>query len=567
MSVTDSKEVQITFRDTISFVGELEIDRFLLTALSNQRDRITILKLEQVLEKFIKDGRRNRLEFPAMSSYQRLILHRVAQYFRLEHSVVELDALKRTIILNKTSESRIPVLRFFDLVEQETIEIQTKPVKIMKREDKKHSKLTEDLPREKPQLLPDKVKINGKDRTLEEREEEYAKARARIFGIESNAVEESISFIPNPQMNAVVNPTPISPRDQSRKLDEDQNDKVKQTKKLNLDDDPIDYYRRIPDSAFVNKATTLNREQLYSSHDPVYNRNQYTPVGVNLYSQNVTWFQPTYSLNSVQSSITPEPTLNPYSFNGYSTRQKFPHRLGERHGSFDLDLRSSQTILPVASLSAPVLPHYYDSFSGYNSTDDNSCQTYPSPYVGNVSFVNNPIEPTHQQSYPYERRIQTTFDPNPTKHSLPISNPLSVPSKEMKSSYTGESQPHFPRSPSHDSFFSGNQVVLQTLSSDSITVSQMDSMKSVPSKLEHILEISLPIKESQLNEIKETGAIIKKLENDVLLAIYKTSTAANLALGKINTDTLILRHWTLPLGAVPSTTLSSTVNDQKESFP
>jgi len=137
MSVTDSKEVQITFRDTISFVGELEIDRFLLTALSNQRDRITILKLEQVLEKFIRDGRRNRLEFPAMSSYQRLILHRVAQYFRLEHSVVELDALKRTIILNKTSESRIPVLRFFDLVEQETIEIQTKPVKIMKREDKK----------------------------------------------------------------------------------------------------------------------------------------------------------------------------------------------------------------------------------------------------------------------------------------------------------------------------------------------------------------------------------------------------------------------------------------------
>lgn len=40
-----------------------------------------------------------------MTSYQRLIVHRVAQYYRLEHAVLELDGLRRTIMLTKTSES------------------------------------------------------------------------------------------------------------------------------------------------------------------------------------------------------------------------------------------------------------------------------------------------------------------------------------------------------------------------------------------------------------------------------------------------------------------------------
>jgi hypothetical protein len=51
-----------------------------------------------------------------MSSYQRLIVHRVAHHFRLHHVVVDPDGLgqKRAIILFKTPESRVYVsLRSF----------------------------------------------------------------------------------------------------------------------------------------------------------------------------------------------------------------------------------------------------------------------------------------------------------------------------------------------------------------------------------------------------------------------------------------------------------------------
>lgn len=47
-----------------------------------------------------------------MSSYQRLIVHRVAQHFRLHHVVVDTDGQgqKRAIVLFKTPESRVYVV-------------------------------------------------------------------------------------------------------------------------------------------------------------------------------------------------------------------------------------------------------------------------------------------------------------------------------------------------------------------------------------------------------------------------------------------------------------------------
>lgn len=44
-----------------------------------------------------------------MSSYQRLIVHRVAHYFRLDHAVFDMDGTKRSIVLFKTPQSRMCV--------------------------------------------------------------------------------------------------------------------------------------------------------------------------------------------------------------------------------------------------------------------------------------------------------------------------------------------------------------------------------------------------------------------------------------------------------------------------
>jgi hypothetical protein len=58
-------------------------------------------------------ARHNRLELKPMTSYQRLIVHRVAHYFKLDHVVVDSqnpsdDALnKRKMVLYKSQETRV----------------------------------------------------------------------------------------------------------------------------------------------------------------------------------------------------------------------------------------------------------------------------------------------------------------------------------------------------------------------------------------------------------------------------------------------------------------------------
>ncbi len=45
-----------------------------------------------------------------MSSYQRLIVHRVAQYFLLDHAAVDITNLKRAVVLFKSPQSRVYVI-------------------------------------------------------------------------------------------------------------------------------------------------------------------------------------------------------------------------------------------------------------------------------------------------------------------------------------------------------------------------------------------------------------------------------------------------------------------------
>ena len=50
----------------------------------------------------------NKLEFPPMDSYQRLVVHRVAQYFKLDHAVIGPTINnKRTVVLFKKPNSQM----------------------------------------------------------------------------------------------------------------------------------------------------------------------------------------------------------------------------------------------------------------------------------------------------------------------------------------------------------------------------------------------------------------------------------------------------------------------------
>ncbi|XP_045056078.2 cAMP-regulated phosphoprotein 21 isoform X5 [Desmodus rotundus] len=88
----------------------IDLHEFLINTLkNNSRDRMILLKMEQEIIDFIGDNNNHYKKFPQMSSYQRMLVHRVAAYFGLDHNV---DQTGKSVIINKTSSTRIPEQRF-----------------------------------------------------------------------------------------------------------------------------------------------------------------------------------------------------------------------------------------------------------------------------------------------------------------------------------------------------------------------------------------------------------------------------------------------------------------------
>uniref|UniRef100_A0A8D0WKW0 cAMP regulated phosphoprotein 21 n=1 Tax=Sus scrofa TaxID=9823 RepID=A0A8D0WKW0_PIG len=86
----------------------IDLHEFLINTLkNNSRDRMILLKMEQEIIDFIGDNNNHYKKFPQMSSYQRMLVHRVAAYFGLDHNV---DQTGKSVIINKTGNTRIRLL-------------------------------------------------------------------------------------------------------------------------------------------------------------------------------------------------------------------------------------------------------------------------------------------------------------------------------------------------------------------------------------------------------------------------------------------------------------------------
>uniref|UniRef100_A0A8C0G9Y4 R3H domain containing 2 n=1 Tax=Chelonoidis abingdonii TaxID=106734 RepID=A0A8C0G9Y4_CHEAB len=95
-------------------VGLQEPASWVLTA--GTQDRMMLLKLEQEILEFISDNNNQFRKFPQMTSYHRMLLHRVAAYFGMDHNV---DQTGKAVIINKTSNTRIPEQRFSEHIKDE----------------------------------------------------------------------------------------------------------------------------------------------------------------------------------------------------------------------------------------------------------------------------------------------------------------------------------------------------------------------------------------------------------------------------------------------------------------
>ncbi|NXK52499.1 R3HD1 protein, partial [Chauna torquata] len=143
------------------------------------RDRMMLLKLEQEILDFIGNNEVPRKKFPPMTSYHRMLLHRVAAYFGLEHNV---DQSGKSVIVNKTSNTRIPDQKFCEHIKDEKSDDFQKRY-ILKRDN---SSLDKD-----DNQMRIRLKDDRRSKSIEEREEEYQRARERIFAQDSLCSQEN----------------------------------------------------------------------------------------------------------------------------------------------------------------------------------------------------------------------------------------------------------------------------------------------------------------------------------------------------------------------------------------
>ncbi|XP_077722026.1 cAMP-regulated phosphoprotein 21 isoform X12 [Canis aureus] len=168
----------------------IDLHEFLINTLkNNSRDRMILLKMEQEIIDFIGDNNNHYKKFPQMSSYQRMLVHRVAAYFGLDHNV---DQTGKSVIINKTSNTRIPEQRFCEHLKDEKGEESQKRF-ILKRDNSSIDKEDNQQNRMHP------FRDDRRSKSIEEREEEYQRVRERIFAHDSVCSQESL-FVENSRL-------------------------------------------------------------------------------------------------------------------------------------------------------------------------------------------------------------------------------------------------------------------------------------------------------------------------------------------------------------------------------
>ncbi|KAJ1288997.1 hypothetical protein BS78_02G132100 [Paspalum vaginatum] len=163
-----------------------QVDPFLREALEKPRERLSVLRMEQDILKFIRDPSWTQFEFNSLpTSYLRLAAHRLAQHYFLQSIAIADNSLPdgtgSRIILRKTSsECQLPAVRLADIQVNLPQEESTSVAKVAIKQ----------RPQKNFHSLNSSSAHSSRDnlqKSVEERKEEYNKARARIFNNSSSS--------------------------------------------------------------------------------------------------------------------------------------------------------------------------------------------------------------------------------------------------------------------------------------------------------------------------------------------------------------------------------------------
>lgn len=137
--------------------------------------------MELDIKMFMQSPEQHQFEFPHFpTSYLRLAAHRVAQHYGLQTMIADnsIDGSGSTIVVRKTAESRHPAFCLSDIPAKEAEADHPEEIKIAIK------------PRQDRSSPSDATELEIKQnrvRTVEERQEEYDRARARIFSSSSSS--------------------------------------------------------------------------------------------------------------------------------------------------------------------------------------------------------------------------------------------------------------------------------------------------------------------------------------------------------------------------------------------
>ncbi|PIA53248.1 hypothetical protein AQUCO_00900076v1 [Aquilegia coerulea] len=180
-----AQEKEVVCLSSSSTTTPTLVDPFLKEALQNPRHRLTILRMELDVQSFMQNHDQQLFEFPHFpTSYLRLAAHRVAQHYGLQSMVVDnvVDGLRTKIVVKKTAESKHPPVCLSEVPAEQNDKTEQVKIAIKQRSQNaglnganeagaKHSTL----------------------KTMEERKEEYDRARARIFKSSNSPDSEDAS--------------------------------------------------------------------------------------------------------------------------------------------------------------------------------------------------------------------------------------------------------------------------------------------------------------------------------------------------------------------------------------
>ncbi|CAN4118372.1 unnamed protein product [Withania somnifera] len=150
------------------------VDPFLVEALQNPRHRLTILRMELDIQQFLQNSDLQQFDFPHFpTSYLRLAAHRVAQHYGLQTMVQDnvVDGQGAKILVIRKPESKYPAVRLSDVPPKQSDNDKYEKMKIVIQPRPSNNSSKDSEPGAKRSPV----------RTVEERKEEYDRARARIF--------------------------------------------------------------------------------------------------------------------------------------------------------------------------------------------------------------------------------------------------------------------------------------------------------------------------------------------------------------------------------------------------